>query len=153
MSTVYIVFARFDRLSFLRQEEFIRPAAHRMKSFTAILDTSIRELYNARRNKPSELALSPAAKVFLFLCCRDSNKSVQRGVAVSLYTAQGVCESAGRMERFGSWEHEFHVREVCNLGRAADGSAADTFLPAADPALSRPADMPARRSFRCGFVV
>ncbi len=66
MSTVYIVFARFDRLSFLRQEDFIRPVVHRMKSFTEILDTSIRELYNARRNKPSELAHSPAAKVFCF---------------------------------------------------------------------------------------
>ena len=98
MSTVYIVFARFDRLSFLRQEEFIRPAVHRMKSFTKILDSSIRELYNERRNKPSELALSSAAKVF-FLCCRDWGKSRQRGFTVSFYSTEGVCESASWLER------------------------------------------------------
>jgi hypothetical protein len=66
MSAVYIVFARFDRLSFIRREEFIRPAAERTKSLTLSLDTRIRELYSERRNKISELALSSTAKVLSF---------------------------------------------------------------------------------------
>eukprot|EP01036_Dinobryon_divergens_P040169 gene40169-biopygen32047 len=41
MSTVFIVFARFDRLSFERQERFIRPAVERMKAFNQVLDADI----------------------------------------------------------------------------------------------------------------
>ena len=37
MSTVYIVFARFDRLSFDRNERFIRPAVERMKAFIQVV--------------------------------------------------------------------------------------------------------------------
>eukprot|EP01035_Chromulina_nebulosa_P069365 gene69365-biopygen28800 len=44
MSTVYIVFARFDRLSFERQEIYIHPAVQRIKVFTQILDAAIAKL-------------------------------------------------------------------------------------------------------------
>eukprot|EP01035_Chromulina_nebulosa_P069671 gene69671-biopygen49517 len=62
MSTVYIVFARFDRLSFDRQEKFIHPAMERMKSFTQILDTDIAKLFTDRMKQLSEVSLSSTAK-------------------------------------------------------------------------------------------
>ena len=65
MSIVYIVFARFDRLSFARLEQYIRPAVERMKSFTENLDFDIGELLKERKNNLSTLHLSSAMKV----CC------------------------------------------------------------------------------------
>ena len=65
MSIVYIVFARFDRLSFVRLEQYIRPAVERMKSFTENLDFDIGELLKERKNNLSTLHLSSATKV----CC------------------------------------------------------------------------------------
>jgi hypothetical protein len=66
MSTVYIVFARFDRLSFDRQEKFIRPAVERMKAFTQILDADIAKLLADRIKQLSEVPLSSTAKVCIF---------------------------------------------------------------------------------------
>ena len=64
MSTVYIVFGRFDRLSFERQMRYIRPAVDLLKAFTHILDVDIAKLL-ARMKKVSEIHLSSTAKV----CC------------------------------------------------------------------------------------
>eukprot|EP01036_Dinobryon_divergens_P061882 gene61882-biopygen31491 len=66
MSTVYIVFARFDRLSFDRQEKFIRPAVERMKAFTQILDADIAKLLADRMKQLSEVSLSSTTKVCIF---------------------------------------------------------------------------------------
>ena len=65
MSTVYIVFARFDLLSFYRKERFIRPAVEKLKSFTKILNADIVQLFFERTANRSVVSLSSTAKV----CC------------------------------------------------------------------------------------
>ena len=66
MSTVYIVFARFDRLSFERQERYIHPAVQRIKAFTQILDADIAKLLADRMKQLSEVSLSSSSKVWCF---------------------------------------------------------------------------------------
>ena len=82
MSTVYIVFARFDRLSSFRREEFIRPAVSRIKSFSEVLDSSTRDLRNIRWSNRSEFPLSSAAKVFCFF---SAGLGISLGSAVLLF--------------------------------------------------------------------
>ena len=69
MSVVYIVFARFGRLSFDRRERFVRPAAECMKSISEALDAQIAHLLDEIKKKlrPGK-ALSPALKVLCFSC-------------------------------------------------------------------------------------
>eukprot|EP01035_Chromulina_nebulosa_P069217 gene69217-biopygen485 len=66
MSMVYIVFARFDRLSFERQERYIRPAVEQIKGFTQILDADIGKLLADRTKTSAEVPLSSSAKMFCF---------------------------------------------------------------------------------------
>ena len=67
MSVVYIVFARFDKLSFSRRERYVRPVAELMKSMTEELDLQIAKLLDKiKKMRTSKTSLSSAVKVFLF---------------------------------------------------------------------------------------
>ena len=66
MSTVYIVFARFDLLSLERQEKYVRPVAESIKSFTEQLNAEIAELYFEAKTVLPDLFLSPHLRVFCF---------------------------------------------------------------------------------------
>ena len=67
MSLVYIVFARFDLLSFERQEKYVRPIVERMKSFTKELDLDIAKLLSKKKDMRSHnTSLSSTARVFCF---------------------------------------------------------------------------------------
>jgi hypothetical protein len=84
MSTVYIVFARFDRLSFERQELYIIPAVERFKAFTLILDADLVKLYLERARKQAEVSLSSTTKV----CCFSvATVVIIPGSAVSLFVS------------------------------------------------------------------
>ena len=66
MSMIYIVYARFDRLSFERQMNFIHPAVKQIKEFTQVLNTDILKLLLDRMKHLSGIPLSSRAKVFRF---------------------------------------------------------------------------------------
>ena len=66
MSVVYIVFARFEQLSFYRREKFVRPLAERMKEITEKLDLEIAKLLSDLKNRSNEIAMSSTLKVFCF---------------------------------------------------------------------------------------
>ena len=70
MSIVYIVFARFEKLSFGRRERFVRPLAERMKALTEALDLQVAKLLeDIQLGKAAAIltSLSPTAKVCVFL--------------------------------------------------------------------------------------
>ena len=83
MSLVYIVYARFEWLSFDRQERYVRPIAEKMISITERLDKEIAVLLNASRTKRRmKNDLSSTAKVSIFM---SSAIFVIVGVAVNLF--------------------------------------------------------------------
>ena len=68
MSLVYIVFARFEWLSFDRQERYVRPIAEKMISITERLDNEIAVLLTAIRTKRRQQnEMSATVKVVIFL--------------------------------------------------------------------------------------
>jgi hypothetical protein len=70
MSLVYIVFARFDRLSFDRRERYVRPVAERMIILTAMLNESIAEiLAGTKKEKNAKKSLSALVRVSIFILC------------------------------------------------------------------------------------
>jgi len=66
MSFVYIVCARFDRLSFDRQERYVLPNAKELMSITKILSSEIAKMIRLRRSpKAGELSLTKKMIIFI----------------------------------------------------------------------------------------
>lgn len=83
MSVVYIVYARFEWLSFERRERHVRPIAEKMKSVTEALDGQIaKSLSQIKDESHKNSMLSPTAKVCIFL---SSAIFIVVGVAVYLF--------------------------------------------------------------------
>ena len=83
MSLVYIVFARFEWLSFERRERYVRPTAEKMKSVTETLDSQIAKLLSQIKEKRHmKNQLSPASKVGIFM---SSSIFIVIGEAVYLF--------------------------------------------------------------------
>ena len=110
MSTVYILFARFDRLSFERHERFIRPAVERIKLFIEILDADILKIiFDHTVNRSEEHGLSSTAKVCCFLLAVVVIvPCTYRGVVVPVDSAEGKVFLNGDEP----WEPGIHVQQV-----------------------------------------
>ena len=68
MSLVYIVFGRFERLSFDRQERYVRPIAGKISSISAKLEIEISKiLTEIREKRRAKSELSPTSKICIFL--------------------------------------------------------------------------------------
>ena len=68
MSLVYIVFARFEWLSFERKERYVIPTAEKMKAITEKLDTHIAKIFSQIKKEAEAAAqFSPVLKVTIFL--------------------------------------------------------------------------------------
>ena len=85
MSVVYIVYARFEWLSFERREKHVRPIAEKMKSVTEALDGQIaKSLSQIKEENHLKRKLSPTAKVYIFL---SSAIFIVMGVAIYLFVS------------------------------------------------------------------
>jgi hypothetical protein len=83
MSLVYIVFGRFERLSFDRQERYVRPLAERITAITEKLDVEIAKfLTKVKQERRMKNELSSIAKVSLFSV---SAVFITMGVAIFLF--------------------------------------------------------------------
>ena len=83
MSLVYIVFGRFERLSFDRQERYVRPLAERITAITEKLDEEIAKyLTKVKQERRMKNELSSITKVSLFSV---SAVFITMGVALSLF--------------------------------------------------------------------
>ena len=67
MNIVYIVFSRFEKLSFDRRVRYVRPVAECMKALTEALDLQIAKLLDDIKRTKTATSLSPTAKVCVFL--------------------------------------------------------------------------------------
>jgi hypothetical protein len=67
MSIVYIVCARFDRLSIDRQVRFVRPAVNRLKSYVESLNSEIAKLLQEMKRGSSMTSLTSFGKVLCFM--------------------------------------------------------------------------------------
>ena len=82
MSAVYIVYARFNVLSFDRRERFVRPVAERMKAISEILESQISKRLEEIKKMKKAIALSSTVKVFVFIV---SAVAIIFGSAVALF--------------------------------------------------------------------
>ena len=81
MSLIYIVFGRFNKLSFYRQDQYVRPNAKIMTVITEQINQDIAHFVRHKgRKRRSDL--SPAAKVCIFIFC---SVGIIFGVAVYLF--------------------------------------------------------------------
>ena len=67
MSVVYIVFARFETLSFDRRERYVRPIAKLMKTVTEKLEMQIALLLDEIKNVGTKIFLSSTFKMLCFI--------------------------------------------------------------------------------------
>ena len=82
MSTVYIVFAKFDRLSFDRHERFIRPAV--------AIHEGVQNVCDHLKDSSEEHDLSSTARVCCFLLAMVAIvPCTYRGVVVPVDSAEG----------------------------------------------------------------
>ena len=89
MSAVYIVFARFKRLSLDRQERYVYPLAERIIKITQQQKARIAGLISRRKHKKSKAEPSPLLKMCLFLASAFLI-NVGMGVLQFLYVGQKV---------------------------------------------------------------
>ena len=83
MSLVYIVFARFGKLSFDRRERYVRPVAERMIAISEMLEKSIAEILSrTKREIRSNKSLSAHLRIGIFTI---SSAFIIVGSAIALF--------------------------------------------------------------------